>query len=91
MFEWLTHLTFYHEVLVAMASLEEPIESNFWDNHLITYPCKDMKKTLWWVGKFHHPLKPGKFLFLFCSLRLKDFAVDTSANYMAENMSAEVD
>ena len=86
LFVWLKHLTFYHEVLVAMASLENPIESNFWDNHLITYPCKDMKKTLWWVGKFHHPLNSGKFVFLFCSLRPKDFAVDTGANYMTENI-----
>ena len=86
LFEWLKHLTFYHEVLVAMASLEKPIESHFWDNHLITYPCKDIKKTLWWVGKFHHPWISGKFIFLFCSLRPKDFAVDTGANYMIPNI-----
>ena len=86
MSEWLYRVSSCYEVLVAMASLEEPIESNFWDNHLITYPCKDMKKTLWWVGKFHHPWISGKFIFLFCSLRPKDFAVDTGANYMIPNI-----
>ena len=64
-----------HEILVDMASLEEPIVSNFWDKHIITYLCQDLKKTLWWVGKFHHPLYTGKSLFLFCSLQSKDFVV----------------
>ena len=73
-----------------MASIEEPIESNFWDNHRITYPCKDMKKTLWWVGKFHHPLKPGKFLFLFCSFKEKEaFEVNGIVDQMSFNIYFE--